>query len=95
MEWFLSWIAFAVLSAIVGANKGLGGFGWFIIGFLFGPFGFIASLVVKKNERAIEASGVSTGTFRKCPACAEAIKTEAIKCRYCGTDLVRPSTPAG
>ena len=79
MEWFLLWIAFAVLSAIVGSSKGLGGFAWFVIGFLFGPFGFVASLVVKKNERALEASGVSNGTLKKCPACAEVIKAEAFK----------------
>lgn len=30
----------------------------------------------------------STGTTRKCPECAEIIKTDARKCRFCGTALV-------
>ena len=35
------------------------------------------------EQRAMEIAG----TTRRCPFCAEAIRAEAVKCRYCGSAL--------
>ena len=45
------WLFFGILTAIVAANyKNRNGFGWFIIGFLFGPFGLILAVVMPKKS---------------------------------------------
>ena len=48
------WVLFGVACAVIATNKGRSGFGWFILGFLLGPFGFILALVVPKNQEVVE-----------------------------------------
>ncbi len=89
------WLFCGVISAMVASSKGRSGCSWLALGVVLGPIGMIASFIVPNPELArvqeARVSGSSKG-FKKCPSCAEVVRSEAIKCRFCGTDFLPAET---
>lgn len=83
----LIWIVFGAIGGMIMSNKGQSGCGGFALGFLLGPLGLVIALVMPTDHKTLEHRSLQTGDTRKCPACAEVIKVEARKCRFCGTDV--------
>ena len=58
MGWVIFWVLCGVASAIIGGNKGLNGFAWFLFGCLLGPFGILLALMASTQMQAqLDAAG--------------------------------------
>ena len=47
MEILILWLLFAVFSGAIASSKNRSFVGWFLIGFLFGPFGLLVAAFPK------------------------------------------------
>ncbi|KAB8310741.1 hypothetical protein EH228_09935 [Erwinia endophytica] len=89
------------LVGIIGAGFGLvvlisnitQGYGMIagLVAFISPVLGLIIAFSAPTAEKITVIHGVS-GDYKKCPLCAEAVRKEAVKCKYCGSDL--PNNPA-
>src|ERR1700691_2473718 len=84
---FIFWLA---LAAAVGAwanSKGRSGVGFFFLALLLSPLigGIIVACLKPDEEKVARAAGL-----KKCPACAEFCKPDALVCRFCKSEFPKP-----
>ena len=83
------WIICGLIAPIKAANKDRSVMGWLVLGLLFGPVALLLIAVASPDKAGAERRGLQNRTMRKCPGCAEVIKAEANKCRFCGEAVGR------
>lgn len=88
MVWFTVWMALCIIAAVIASNKGRSGLGFFLLALFLSPLvGIIAALVAGPNTANVEQKQIDSGGHRKCPHCAELVKTDAKVCKHCGRDV--------
>ena len=80
-------LACGILGSFMAQSKGRSRLLGFFLGFVFAPFGLISAAMLASDESGNVRRGLISGELRKCPECAETIRREARKCRFCGSEI--------
>lgn len=90
---FIIWIALAVAVGVWGQRWGQSFWTNFFGSLICSPlFGALSVLISGKNQGAMDAQSLAAGESKKCPQCAELIRVEAKKCRFCGSEISDPKS---
>lgn len=91
---FFLWLPLSFFIGFFAERKGLPGPAFFFLSLLLSPLvGLVAVVLAAPNKARLEKESLRSGEMRKCPYCAELIRTEAIKCRYCGSEVAPSDSP--
>ena len=96
-SWF--WFEFIIMAGFLGVipamiadKKGHSFILWWFFGFALFIVALPAAILLKADPKIIEKREIQSGDSKKCPQCAELVKREAAKCRFCGSDFSQPRT---
>ncbi len=81
------WIGLCAAVGIYADKKGRSGAGFFFLAFMLSPIiGGLIALAASPDKAELDRRALREG-MRKCPQCAEFVRADAHRCRYCGSEL--------
>ncbi len=83
----VAYLLLAYGAMIYADRKGRSRLGFFFLALFLTPI--VAFVLIAVGPSNPERMGL-----RKCPQCAEWVKHEALKCRFCGFDFAAPAPPS-
>ncbi|MDO9277657.1 MAG: hypothetical protein Q7U05_03720 [Polaromonas sp.] len=93
MELFFFWLIGSIFVWVIASSKGREGFGYFLLSIVLTPI-LVGILVIalpsiKSLPVVVTAvDAVVPDAQIRCPDCRELVRTDARKCKHCGTTLV-------
>ncbi len=91
MEWVLLWAGLSIVAAMVARSRGRSFFGYLLLSLLLSPLlGLLLAALLRPVGAELERRQLKSGASRKCPRCAELVKTEATVCKHCAAELPAP-----
>lgn len=88
MEYIILWIGLSIAIGFINQSRGNGFITGLLLSLILSPLiGFIIVIVTKENTAKLEKAQIAKGKLKKCPKCAEVIKSEAVICKHCGHEF--------
>ena len=87
---FLS-VFLGIIPAAIAQSKGRNFFLWWLYGWALFIIALVHAILLKPDQKYADQRALGGGGMKKCPACAEIIRSEATVCRYCGRDVPNPT----
>lgn len=73
-----------LIPAAIAQSKGRSFVGWWIYGALLFIIALPHALLASRDQAALDKRSLQNESVKKCPMCAELIRSEAKVCRFCG-----------